>query len=94
METLTLQLSNTINQLVLLAILLTALFRLTDGMRQLWTERISLIGIMAVSFFLMASNAHPQDYHISNSVVHPTIVVAQYCLMYFKFKSSDQWTFL
>ncbi|MCF0071273.1 hypothetical protein LZD49_12400 [Dyadobacter sp. CY261] len=92
MEVLTLNPSNFLNQLILLVIILVALFRLTDGLREFWFERVSLFIIMGGAFFMLASNAHPGSVHFGNDVVHPSAIVASYALFYFHYKSSDPWT--
>lgn len=92
MEVLTHQLSNTINQLILLTIILVALFRLTDGLRELMVERVSLVVIMGGAFFLLASNAHPGPIQFGNQVVHPSAIISAYTIWYFKLQSPDQWT--
>lgn len=91
MEALTVNPSNFLNQVILLVIILVALFRLTDGLREFWFERVSLFLIMGGAFFMLASNAHPGSIQFGNEVVHPSAVVASYALMYFHYKSCDPW---
>lgn len=90
METLTHQLSNIVNQLILLAIILVALFRLTDGLREQLFERVCLVVIMGGAFFLLASNAHAGHIRFGNDVVHSSTVVSAYFLWYFKIQSAER----
>ncbi|SEI39315.1 hypothetical protein SAMN05216327_101184 [Dyadobacter sp. SG02] len=59
MENLMIHLSNGMNALFLVGILVASLFRLTDGAREYFVERISLVLIMIGAFFMLLKAARP-----------------------------------
>ncbi|GAB3177684.1 hypothetical protein [Telluribacter humicola] len=59
METLLIHLSNVVNGLALLVIMLFSLFRLTDGKRENQVEKVSLLLICIGSFFQLTQIHHP-----------------------------------
>lgn len=59
MEAITVQLSNGMNAIFLVGLLVASLFRLTDGRRESYFERFSLVLIMIGAFFLLLKAAHP-----------------------------------
>ena len=92
MDALTAPLSNVINEIILLVVILAALVRLADGLRESLFERIWLVCITIGAFFLLSSNADPGHIRFGNGVVHSTVVIASWSIMYFQFKSTDPWT--
>ncbi|SDE20265.1 hypothetical protein SAMN04487996_10426 [Dyadobacter soli] len=91
MEALTAPQSNVINQVILVVIMLAALVRLADGLREFFFERVTLLAISVGAFFLLASNADPAHIRFTNGVVHSSVALASYAMLYIRFKTSDTW---
>lgn len=88
MEALTTQ-SSMVYQVTLVVILIAALVRLADGLREFPFERITLVLVTIGAFFLLASNVDHAEFRSGSDLARGTIVVASYAITYFRFKASD-----